>query len=359
MVASCTSSSDETESSKLPNNKSLDIIAYYSGSGSDIASYPIGKLDHIIYSFLHLDGNKLAIDNADDSLSLLQITALKKQFPKLKVMVALGGWGGCETCSDIFSSAENRQTFAQSVIGILQQYNADGLDLDWEYPAIPGYPGHAYKSEDKQNFTALVTTLRQTMGSQYELSFAAGGSDQFLINAVEWEKIMAHLDRVNLMTYDLVSGFSKETGHHTSLLENENQLTSANHAIQYLDSIGVPLDKVVIGAAFYARIWENVPSENNGLYQPGDFLKSISYPELESLLKTDKSFRTFWDSASSASYAYSTALKQFATFDDSASLAAKVAYVKEKGLGGIMFWELRNDKKQDGLLDVIYSNALD
>ncbi|WP_420582886.1 glycoside hydrolase family 18 protein [Reichenbachiella sp.] len=333
----------------------LDIIAYYSGDGSEINDYPIEKLDQIIFSFMHLRGNQLTIDNAEDSISLLQITALKNQYPDLKVLVSLGGWGGCETCSPVFSTLENRKAFASSVVDVLKQYNADGIDLDWEYPAIEGFPGHEYKPDDKQNFTSLVQELRAAMGEGYELSFASGGFDKFLIESVEWDKVMPLFNRVNLMSYDLINGFSTETGHHTALYSNSSQEVSTDYAVQFLDSIGVPLNKIVIGAAFYARVWENVPSENNGLYQSGKFLTGVSYPKLDSTLSKENGFQTYWDSVSMAPYAYSELLNQFATYDNPQSVAAKVQYAKDKKLGGIMFWELRNDKKQNGLLDEIFA----
>lgn len=354
LATACSTQKAPKETAEKADSSNLDIIAYYSGSGANITDYPIDKLDQIIYSFMHLNGNQLAIDNTEDSLSLLQITALKSQFPDLKVLVSLGGWGGCETCSPVFSTAENRKAFAESVVQVLKDYNADGIDLDWEYPAIEGFPGHAFKPEDKQNFTALVEELRLAMGDGYELSFAAGGFDKFLIESVEWDKVMPLFNRVNLMSYDLINGFSTETGHHTALYSNPSQAVSTDYAVQFLDSIGVPSEKIVIGAAFYARVWENVTPENNGLYQTGKFLKGISYLKLDSTLSAD-GFQTYWDSTSMAPYAYSETLGQFATYDDPQSLQEKVAYAKDKKLGGIMFWELRNDKKKEGLLDAIYS----
>ncbi|MDW3209217.1 MAG: glycoside hydrolase family 18 protein [Reichenbachiella sp.] len=355
--AACSPKESAVQDMPEDTKPSLDIIAYYSGPGSEIGDYPIDKLDQIIFSFMHLKGNQLTIDNAEDSISLLQITSLKEQYPDLKVLVSLGGWGGCETCSPVFSTDENRKVFAASVVNVLKQYNADGIDLDWEYPAIEGFPGHEYKPEDKQNFTALVQELRAAMGEGYELSFAAGGFDKFLIESVEWDKVMPLFNRVNLMSYDLINGFSTETGHHTALYSNPLQEVSTDYAVQFLDSIGVPLNKIVIGAAFYARVWENVPKENNGLYQSGKFLKGIGYPNLDSTLSADNGFQTYWDSVSMAPYAYSETLHQFATYDNPQSVETKVKYVKDKKLGGIMFWELRNDKKQNGLLDAMYKAA--
>ena len=80
------------------------VIAYYAGDEKSIDEFDLNGVDQIIYSFLHLKENKLAIDDIKDSLTLLNIVNQKKNYPKLKVLVSLGGWGGCETCSDIFSS---------------------------------------------------------------------------------------------------------------------------------------------------------------------------------------------------------------------------------------------------------------
>ena len=49
-------------------------------------------------------------------------------------------------------------------------------------------------------------------------------------------------------------------------------------------------------------------------------------------------------------YRYDSINKIFATFDDEKSIVLKVKYAKENNLGGIMFWQLMNDKKEDGLL---------
>ena len=162
------------------------VIAYYAGDEKSIDEFNLEGVDQLIYSFLHLKGNQLAIDNEADSLTLLNVVNQKKKYPKLKVLVSLGGWGGCKTCSDIFSTEEDRIAFAIATAQIIASYQADGIDLDWEYPGISGFPGHKYQPEDRENFTDLVVQLRKYMKEGDILSFAAGAnSDGYFEQSIE------------------------------------------------------------------------------------------------------------------------------------------------------------------------------
>ena len=243
------------------------VIAYYAGDEKSIDEFNLDGVDQIIYSFLHLKGNKLAIDNKTDSLTLINVVNQKNKYPKLKVLVSLGGWGGCETCSDVFSSKEARMEFAISTADIIESFNADGIDLDWEYPGISGFPGHSYKPEDRENFTELLIQLRRYMKKEDILSFAAGASNRFFKNSIEWDKVMPLVNNVNLMTYDFYGSGSTKTGHHTALSSSEFQDRSAKSSIEALINLGVNPKQIFIGGAFYIKTFKNVENINNGLNQ--------------------------------------------------------------------------------------------
>ncbi len=332
-------------------NDDFKVIAYWTGLGREIEDKTARQLDQVIYSFLHLEGNQLKV-TSEDSHNLEYLKSLKEVNPNLKVLISLGGWGGCETCSEVFSSERGINDFVISVGQILKEYNADGIDLDWEYPAIAGYQGHAYKPQDRENFTMLVSELRDVLGKDKVISFAAGGFRDYLEKSVDWNKVMPLVDHVNIMTYDMVSGGSTKTGHHTSLYSTKGQKSSADNSIQYLDSIGVPSEKMVIGAAFYARVWEEVPDSLNGLYQKGKFKESVLFKDLEDYAKTSSGYKYFWDSEAHSPYIYNPEKGVFITYDDSLSVSGKTDYALENNLGGIMFWRLSGDKPE-GLLDVI------
>lgn len=330
-----------------------EVLAYYTGDGTEIRQYPLKGVTHIIYSFLHLRGDSLSFSGEKQEAILRRLVDLKKEFPKLKIMVALGGWGGCATCSPVFGSETGRKHFIESVVDILKRFTADGLDIDWEYPSIEGYPGHAYGPADKENLNELLKGLRKAFGKKYELSFAAGGFEKFVTDAVDWKTAMKYVDRVNLMTYDLVSGYSTQTGHHTPLYSNPDQKESTDHCVQLLKQRGVPAKKLVIGAAFYARTWSKVPDQRNGLYQPGVFTSFIAYRDHARIFADSAGFRPFFDEKSRATWYFNPKTGIFGTADNLQSVREKSRYVREQGLGGIMFWELSLDLPSGGLLDEI------
>ncbi|HNU86898.1 MAG TPA: glycoside hydrolase family 18 protein [Ferruginibacter sp.] len=333
--------------------QSYKIIAYATGNAETIKQYPVKKLTHIIYSFLKIQNDTLTFHNEEQRNSLQQLVALKKEQPGLKIMVSVGGWSGCSFCSDLFATAAHRQNFARTTVALFKQYGIDGLDLDWEYPAIEGYPGHKYEDADKNNFTELIKALRQEMGKDYLLTFAAGGFVKYLERSVDWDAVVPLVDFINLMTYDLVGGYAVVTGHHTLLQDYMPNQESASKCVNWLLNKKVPAGKLIIGAAMYGRVWENVPGINHGLYQPGKFKRGVAFADFTSYFSDTSGYRYYWDKKAKAPYQYNSSQQLFATFDDRRSVKAKTKFIRRKKLGGIMFWELAQDLKAGGILDEI------
>jgi chitinase len=334
-------------------NRELLVIAYYSGNAAEIDKYEIEKLTHIIYSFALLRGNKIHVSPAAGTI-LNKLVSLKKRNPKLKVQLAFGGWGGCKTCPLVFSEEKGRNEFAHSVKELLNKYQLDGIDIDWEYPAVQGPVGHPFSPADKQNFTLLMQALRNELGKEKEISFAAGSFSEYLENSIEWKKVAALADRIHLMSYDLVNRNSIITGHHTPIYSTTVQKESADNAIRFFDSLSVPLNKVVIGAACYARVYGKVQPANNGLYQPGAFQRFYAFKNYDQVFSEANGYETYWDDEAKAPWSYNKEKKLYATYDNKRSVQSKTQYAIDKRLAGIMFWELRQDLVRNGLLHTIY-----
>jgi chitinase len=330
------------------------VFGYYAGRASMVDSFPVEKLTHLCFSFTHLKGSAISLGNCARQCVAGELCGIEEKKPiELKIIVSMGGWTGCYSCSEVFSTDSSRKIFASSTKKLLNDFNADGIDLDWEYPTIKGAPGHPYSLSDKDNFTALIQTLRDTLGKQKELSFAAGGFTSYINESIDWKKVTPLVDRINIMTYDLITGYDTITGHHTGLYSTSKQKESCDNAVKMLIAKGVPAKKLLIGAAFYARIWENVSAENDGLYGKGKFLRGVSFNSYAKSFTADPDFVYHWDKEASAPYLYNAKKKWFVTFDDSASIAIKTQYAIKQKLNGFMFWQLADDNYSAGLLDIV------
>lgn len=60
LIWSCGTSNSNPSSTSSP----LKVIAYYAGGADRIDDFNLEGVDQLIYSFLHLKGNRLALDNA-------------------------------------------------------------------------------------------------------------------------------------------------------------------------------------------------------------------------------------------------------------------------------------------------------
>ncbi len=153
----------------------------------------------------------------------------------------------------------------------MKKYDLDGIDIDWEYPAMEGAEGNVFRPEDKQNYTLMFAAIKteldaltQETGKKYLLTTAVGGSQEFIDNT-EMAKVQEYLDYVNVMTYDYQS---KEIAvHHTNLDASDKyeNSSSAGKSIQAYIAAGVPADKLVMGIAFYGRIYELKKGWKNGI----------------------------------------------------------------------------------------------
>lgn len=357
------------------------IMAYYVPSTTyQLDEIPFEKLTHIIFSFTEVIDNKMKFKNKSFDKKLKDLVAYKKQYPKLKVMIACGGWGGCAGFSDMANDAVLRKGFVTSTIEFIEKYNLDGTDMDWEYPGMKG-AGNAFQKGDTQSFTALMKELREAMDAtnkKLTLTFASAGWEKYYEH-IETLEVMKYADFMNVMTYDMAGGGSPVTAHHTNLgaltlndlkgtpaydlLEKSNgkfKPRSAQSIVDFCLNIGVKPEQIVIGGAFYGRGWKGVGPINNGLYQKnkGVWKGWAQYSKIKTNYEDKGGFKKYWDAVAQAPYLYNAKDSLFVSYDDAKSVALKAKYVKEKGLGGIMFWQLTNDAKNDGLLDALHTEMV-
>ena len=183
----------------------------------------------------------------------------------------------------------------------------------------------------------------------------AAGAGEYFIDGAEMDAVQQYIDYVNLMTYDMRGSFQKITGHHTNLFASayDPDGISCEKAVNIFQKAGVPAEKIVLGAAFYGRVWKGVNDENCGLNQNAETTGryTLSYTELVNNYINKNGFVRYWDDSAKAPYLFNGDV--FISYDDEMSLKHKAQYIKEKELAGIMFWEYSLDKSYT-LVDTLY-----
>lgn len=360
-----------------------NIMAYYVPEEKyDASTIPVEKLTHILFSFTKVIDGKMAFRNPENGDKLDQLVAQKERNPALRVMIACGGWGA-GGFSDMASTAENRKVFIDSAIEFINKHQLDGIDIDWEYPGLPG-GGNKFRKEDRENFTFLMKELREALdatGKGMTLTFAAAGWERYFDN-IETNEVMKYADYMNIMTYDFAGGGSDFTAHHTNLgaagledmegtpyhkfLVQRNAMPrvhterSVDAIVKFVMDLDVDPAQIVIGGAFYGRAWKGVPPDNKGLYQPNRGVHTgwMAYSNIRPEYENKNGFERHWDDVAMAPFLYNATDSIFITYDDTMSVRLKTEYCIENKLGGFMFWQLGLDTKDDiGLLDAIFDAA--
>jgi chitinase len=161
------------------------------------------------------------------------------------------------------------------------------------------------------------------------------------------------------MSYDFFNSLTPTTGHHAGLYASEFAAPTdrnADTSVRQHIAAGIPAGKLVLGVAFYGRAFAGVKPAHQGLNQPyAKFDSAPSYAELVDRFTGKAGFVRFWDERARAPYLWNEGSASFITYDDPQSIRAKADYVRNKGLGGMMFWELSQDRN-DELLDVIVTS---
>ena len=107
--------------------------------------------------------------------------------------------------SPAVSTTVSRQTFALNILAAYQEYDLDGIDIDWEYPGQQDPKSNNFSPDDSANFLIFLQLLRGILPTTARISAAVQttpfvGSDGAPLGDVSgFAKV---LDWVLLMNYD-------------------------------------------------------------------------------------------------------------------------------------------------------------
>ncbi|CAL9639123.1 glycoside hydrolase family 18 protein [Streptomyces sp. enrichment culture] len=335
------------------------------------------ELTHINYSFGNVTGGKCAMGDAyaatdraytaaesvdgvadtwDQPLrgNFNQLLKLKKKHPDLKILWSFGGW----TWSGGFAqAAQNPEAFAQSCYDLVENSKwadvFDGIDIDWEYPNACGL---TCDTSGREAFPKLMGALRAKFGQDYLVTAAitADATSGGKIDAADYAGAAQYVDWYNPMTYDFFGAWDATgpTAPHSPLtsypgIPKEDFHTSAT--IAKLKGLGIPPSKLLLGLGFYGRGWTGVTQA-----EPGGSATGPAKGTYENGIEDYKVLKTSCPATGTVGgTAYAKCGDDWWSYDTPQTIATKMAYKDEQGLGGTFFWELSGDTANGELIRAI------
>ncbi|MFO7447877.1 MAG: glycosyl hydrolase family 18 protein, partial [Ignavibacteriaceae bacterium] len=229
---------------------------------------PYNKLTMIYYCFFYPleNGDIAGMDPAadryllkgenDSSFTGRSIIELAKQH-NTKVILSVGGWETSYNFPQVAADPLKRANFAHWCVKHITQYGFGGIDIDWEFP---GYKPHKGTEHDRENFTKLIQTVRDSLqaignksGRNYLLTVSLPAAASHLTD-LEVQKISSLVDYMNIMTYDLFGPWGKISNHNSALYgpARGDPARSVDGAFKlYNKEHNVPSEKINMCAAFF------------------------------------------------------------------------------------------------------------
>ena len=285
-------------------------------------------LDAVIYAFIEI--------NPDGTLTvptpnyLNKLINLKAEKPDLKVIAAIGGWG-VDGFSDAALTPTSRYNFARQAKQLMDQYKIDGIDIDWEYPGSSA-AGIKSRPEDKENFTLLLTALRDVLGENTWLSVAGTGDKAYINNSLDVLNVAPLINYFNLMSYDFTAGETGERGrnHQSNLYDSALSLPgySVDSMVKNLENAGMPSNKIMLGVPFYGRLGATITK---------------SFDQLRKDYINKNGFKFNFDKQAKVPYLTKNGVYEM-SYDNELSILIKGDYVLKNNLGGIFSWTSTYDQ---------------
>ena len=346
----------------------INVLAYsflnVNESGNVYFSEPAVDLSTSdVLGFCHDHAASCPNGNAAMAGSFSAFVKLQNRNGTLRKIISIGGADSQKTFDRAISHPE---TFIQSASAIVRTYRLDGIDLDFE-------PDAFFTVNDAQPYAHLVEALRKELGQRAFISVEVPSDRETLrsMNCPNNNTCSANLRTIAANAYVTLMGYEFHdpyypgtvTGNDSNLYSSPDEPLlpafyhgSDNQAVEYLTYQGVPPQRIILGFPAYFVAYGGVEAlpRSHGLFQhfdpsltprfDWDIKARGSYREAQHLLQSGFERQDIRVNGEiSAVYAYSAAAKQWISYEDSSSVAAKARYVQARHLAGMQMWEIGQD----------------
>ncbi|KAK2797626.1 hypothetical protein FQN50_009139 [Emmonsiellopsis sp. PD_5] len=341
---------------------------------------PVDQLMHLNYAFTDVDlvsGNIVLTDPwadlekrysgdswTDTSGDLFgnfkQIFILKKRHQQLKVLLSIGSWGTYSSnLVKAASTSIGRSNFTRSAVQLVIDLGLDGINIDWEFPINPD-------EAEMDSFIQLVQEMHEALDWSTSLkghpailtAAISAGPDKYGLLCLE--SMDRYITFWNLMVYDYAGSWSSAAGHQANLFPSTIQDCtpfSTEAALNYyIEAAGLNTSKINIGVPLYGQAF----CGTDGLRSPfsgvgsGSWEDSVwDYKALPPLGSVE-----YYNSNAVRSYSYDKEKKVMVTYDSMWSAQEKADYIRQRGLGEVMYWEASGNGSGNTSIIEVVANGL-
>jgi chitinase len=314
-------------------------MGYYASWQPD--QYPISEIEwsgltHIAMAFYlpQADGS-LTLAGGDSQLASSLVSAAHAKGVK-----AIASIGGADSQSS-FQKATASGTvaaFAANLVSLLTNAGYDGIDIDWEpmdkgdEPAVIDIANRIRKAKPGTLMTIPIGYINVNLGA----------------DLTGFPAIAAAYDQLNVMSYGMAGAWSGWKSWHSSALYQTDSATptSIDSTVKRYLAAGVPAGQLGVGIGFYGLCYSSPVTAPDQALNGSTLVASdgdISYANI--MTKYFSASARQWDSLARVPYlSFSSPHTPdnctYISYDDEQSIAEKGAYLKAKGLGGVIQWEL-------------------
>ena len=216
--------------------------------------------------------------------------------------------------SEFLNDMEHRKRAVSELIEIAKKYSAQGINVDFE---------NMYKN-DAECFSQFIRELTIN-GHKEDLIISVcvnvpDGSDTWSL-CYEHRNLAEAADYMVLMSYDQYGASSKVAGPNASydwVEENVKKLVERDNVIS---------DKILLGIAFYSRLW----TSKNGVLNSS----ALNMEKAKKYIKNAE-----WSDTAKQYYYEDNNKNNLIWVEDSASIKEKLKLIDEYNLGGSAAWRL-------------------
>ena len=235
-----------------------------------------------------------------------------------------------DAIASLLANTTSRQTAINNLISRVNQGNADGVNIDFEF--VP--------TSARNNFNTFIQELSEAFHDQIpgsEVSIAMPSVDWW--NSYDYDFLSDHSDGLMIMAYGYYYGGSANAGPLSPLNSGLSSHYIRRTIEDYLTKTGDDASQLILGLPWYGYNW---PVSNTSMGAPTTGSgSSIVYSSAEANAQSyGKNYNSV---APSAWYNYSDGGNRQVWYDDSLSLATKYNYIKDMDLKGLGIWAMGYD----------------